>query len=291
VKLQLARRPTLLLSLLVMIWAISWPVLKIGIAGFTPIWYACLRFSIASLCLFVLLLFRGTLHLPSRTDWRLVIVCGALQSAAFSVFVNLALTRLPPGRSAVLAYCTPLWVAPMAAWWLHEQLKLRAVIGICLGLSGIVVLVAPAILASDRVPAAPYLLLLGASLAWAISIVAVRAHPFESNPLELAPWQMLVASLLTLIVALFVEGSPSRISGTAVATLVYVAPLATAFAYWAVVECGRHFRASTLSVALLATPAVGVLVSAVVVKEPITLQLLAAMALIAVGVRIVTADR
>jgi drug/metabolite transporter (DMT)-like permease len=134
------------------------------------------------------------------------------------------------------------------------------------------------------------LLLLASSAVWAVSIVYVRAHPFESDALMLAPWQMLVAALLTLLVAMFVEGSPRRINGTTLATLVYVAPLATAFAYWAVVECGRHFRASTLSVALLATPAVGVIVSALALKEAITLQLLAAMALIAVGVRIVTAD-
>jgi hypothetical protein len=48
-------------------------------------------------------------------------------------------------------------------------------------------------------------MLLAASAAWAISIVAVRGHRFDASPLTLAPWQMLVAAAL-LCLWRFVEG-------------------------------------------------------------------------------------
>ena len=99
----------------------------------------------------------------------------------------------------------------------------------------------------------------------------------------------LIAASLLLPVAMSVEGTPPRISPVGAATLAYVAPVATAFAYWAVVEAGRRFDASTMSMALLATPSVGLLVSAWVLKEPINASLLAGVALTATGIRLTIA--
>ncbi|HEX9325710.1 MAG TPA: EamA family transporter, partial [Reyranella sp.] len=75
------------------------------------------------------------------------------------------------------------------------------------------------------------------------------------------------------------------------ATLAYVAPVATAFAYWAVVEAGRRFAASTMSMALLATPSFGLLISAWVLDEPVNASLLTGVALTATGIRLTVARK
>ena len=49
-------RDWLLLLSLVLIWAASWPVIKIGVGQIAPIWYGCLRYAIAALILFVVLI-------------------------------------------------------------------------------------------------------------------------------------------------------------------------------------------------------------------------------------------
>ena len=72
--------------------------------------------------------------------------------------------------------------------------------------------------------------------------------------------------------------------------LAYVGPVATAFAYWAVVEAGRHFPASKLSVVLLATPSLGLLISAITLHEPINAGLIVGMILVGAGIRLVTAS-
>jgi len=131
-------------------------------------------------------------------------------------------------------------------------------------------------------------MLIGAAAAWAVTIVAVRGHRFQSSPLSLAPWQMLIAAVLLLPAASSVEGAP-RLTLLGATTLAYVAPVATAFAYWAVVEAGRRFAASTLSMALLATPSVGLLISAWALKEPINAALLTGVALTATGIRLTVA--
>ena len=72
------------------------------------------------------------------------------------------------------------------------------------------------------------------------------------------------------------------------ASLAYVGPIATAFAYWAVVEAGRHIRASTMSMALLMTPSLGILISALTLGEAVGATLVAGVVLIGVGIRLVT---
>jgi drug/metabolite transporter (DMT)-like permease len=275
----------LLLLSLVLIWAVSWPVIKIGVGQIPPIWYGCLRYAIGALLLFGLVGVRGELALPPRSDLPLVVVSGALQMAAYSALTGLALTILPPGRASVLAFSTPVLVAPLAAWRLGEKVSSRIVAGVTTGCAGIVIIASPSFAVGGK-QAMAYAMLMGAAAAWAITIVTVRGHRFKSSALSLAPWQMLIAATLLLPVAISAEGSSGQFTLLGATTLAYVAPVATAFAYWAVVEAGRRFAASTMSMALLATPSLGLLISACALDEPISTSLLTGVALTAIGIRL-----
>ena len=264
-----APRHRLLLALLILAWAISWPAVKVGVATVPPLWYACFRYWIAAVCLLPFVALRHGITIPPRSDWPLVAVSGALQMAAYSALTGLALTIVPSGRASVLAFSTPIWVVPLAAWRLREHASQRAFHGVALGILGVSTIVAPSLRPDGVQQILAYAMLLGAAGAWAVSIVAVRAHRFSSTALALAPWQMLVAGFMLLPVAILVEGTPQPIAGSGLASLAYVGPVATAFAYWAVVEVGRQICASTMSMALLAAPCLGLLISAVTLGETV----------------------
>jgi drug/metabolite transporter (DMT)-like permease len=278
----------MLLPLLILVWGLSWPVIKVGVATVPPIWYGTLRYVIAAGCLFLFVGVRRELAWPPRADRRIVAVSGALQMGAYSALTGLALTRLPPGRAAVLAFSTPLWVVPLSAWWLGERHSCGALLGVGLGLTGVLVIAAPSLRSDAPGQAAAYVMLLGAAAVWAISIVAVRAHRFHATPLALAPWQMLVAGALLCPLAHVIEGPAPEVGTAGVASLAYVGPVATAFAYWAVVELGRRLRASTISMALLSAPALGLVISALTTGESVTAPLLVGIVLIACGIRMST---
>jgi drug/metabolite transporter (DMT)-like permease len=283
-----ARRHRALLLLLISTWAVSWPVIKIGVSVVPPLWYACLRYLIAAACVFVLVALRRELVFPSRRDWLLVAVSGVLQMAAYSALTGLALTALPPGRASVLAFSTPIWVVPLAAWRLRERISRLAMVGVGVGLLGVLAIAAPSLQPAGTGRILPYAMLLGAAAAWAVTIVFVRSHRFIASALALAPWQMLLAAALLMPVAILVEGPPAPIGPRGLASLAYVGPVATAFAYWAVVETGRHFRASTMSMALLATPSLGILVSASTLGESIGPSLITGLVLVGAGIRMAT---
>jgi drug/metabolite transporter (DMT)-like permease len=280
------RSSVLLLVCLVVVWGANWPIMKIGLAHITPLWFAVLRLGLGSACILGLLAATGRLAVPSRADLPVVFSVGLLQMAVFMALVNLALLVVPAGRSAILAYTTPLWVAPGAALLLGERLNAGRLAGLGLGLAGVAVLFNPAALdwSNGRVLAGNGLLLL-AALAWAATILHVRGHRWIATPLQLAPWQMLVGLVPLSVLALALEGPPHA-DGSAQFwwVAIYNGPLATALAFWIAVTVTRALPAVTVSLAFLTVPAFGLVASVLSLGERLDAATLAGLALICAGV-------
>src|SRR3546814_13901650 len=87
-------------------------------------------------------------------------------------------------------------------------------------------------------------MLLAAALAWSVAILHIRAHKWDSSPLQLAPWQMLLAVPPLAILSWLTEDWGSiRWDGATALVLAYNGPLATAFCFWAVVSVTRALPA------------------------------------------------
>lgn len=280
----------LILAALVLIWGINWPIMKVGIAHVPPLWFATLRMLMGAPCLFAVLLLKGRVRLPDRHDVPIVLSVGLVQMACFMSVCNLALQHVPAGRSAVLAYTTPLWVTPLAALLLKERLDALKLMGVVLGLAGVAALFNPVGFDwHDRDVVLGNGMLMAAAFVWAVTIVHVRAHRWRGTPLELAPWEMLVAALPLTLLSYWQEG-PLRLDGSATlaAILVYNGPIATAFAFWAAVTVNKSLPAISTSLGFLGVPVTGTIVAALALGEPLTPTLLLGLALILGGVAIMT---
>lgn len=289
---SLALSPTvarLLLVAVVVLWGSNWPVMKIGVVYMPPVWFGAARMVLGALSLFALLALLGRLSLPTRRDLPVVLTVGALQMGAFLALVNIALLHVGAGRSAILAYTTPLWVTPAAIFLLGERLTNFKLLGLALGLGGVAVLFNPLGFDwSDPQVLLGNALLLLAALAWSVAILHVRAHKWESSPLQLAPWQMVIAVPPLALVSWFTEDwSRIQWSGDLALVLAYNGPLATAFCFWAVVSVTRALPAITTSLSLLAVPVTGVAASALFLAEPLTATLVAGLVLILAGTALV----
>ena len=268
----------LLLVGVVIVWGANWPVMKVGLLSMPPIWFAAARMTLGAATLLVLLAVLGRLKLPTRRDLPLVFTVGALQMAAFLVCVNFGLQHVEAGRSAVLAYTTPLWVTPAAMLLLGEAMTRRKAAGLALGLGGVAVLFNP--LGFDwasPVALVSNALLLCAALSWSLAILHVRVHKWGLSPLQLAPWQMLLAAPPLVVLSWFTEDwSTVRWSDELALILAFNGPLA-------VVSVNRALSAITTSLSLLAVPVAGVLASAVFLSEPLTPTLILGLVLILAG--------
>jgi drug/metabolite transporter (DMT)-like permease len=277
-----------LLSMAILFWGSNWTVMKLALGHATPLWIAGTRFLIGSIFLFVIVAARHGVRWPSRADLPVVVSVGLLQMLGNGVLVIFGLLYVPPGRSAVLAYTTPLWVTPLVLL-LGERPGGRKLGGTALGLAGMALLFNPlSVDWGDHNVLIGQALLLAAALAWSICIVHIRGHRWHASSLELAPWQMLLAAAPLLLVARVLDGPvPGDGSLTFWATTLYIGLIATAFCYWAVVEANRRLSATTMSNAMLGVPVIGLTVSALVTGETMDAGLISGMLIMLVGIAIV----
>jgi len=270
----------------VLAWGFTWPINKLLLATVPPLWAVALRTAIGAVALFALALATRRLAPPPRADLPVLLSITLLHMIGFGVLSSVGLELVPAGRSAVLAYTTPLWVAPGASLFLGERLTPRRLVGVIIGLTGLVVLFNP--LAFDWTRRAAVLgnaAILAAALLWAASILHIRGHRWRSTPFDLLPWETLLATVILVPLAWLGAGPPAFSWSVPVgAMLLYAGLPGTALAYWAIAMAGRGLPAVTTSLGLLATPVISIVVATLWLGERPSASLLLAVALILGGV-------
>jgi len=282
------RQGILALITVVLAWGLTWPVNKVVLATLPPIWAVSLRAAIATIALFALQAASGRLTLPPRGDLPVLISITLLHMVGFNLLASWGLGLVPTGRTVVLAYTTPLWVTPAAAFLLHEPLTPRRAVGVVVGLAGLVSLFNPLTFdwRDHRVVLGNLAIVVAACL-WAASIVHIRAHRWRSTPFVLIPWETLLTTVILIPIALASTPMPHvDWNPRFVLLLVYLGIPGTAVAYWAVAMASRHLPAVTTSLGLLATPVVSVITATLWLGEPVTVPLVVAIVLVLGGVAI-----
>jgi drug/metabolite transporter (DMT)-like permease len=283
----------LLFAVVVLMWGSNWAITKTLVHSVSPLWTAAIRSAIATVALFVFLIARGQLILPRGGDVPVILAVALLHMGAFSALVAFGLQFVPAGRSIVLGYTTPLWVAPGAWLLLGEPVTRSRLAGIALGLVGLGIMFNPlAFDWSNRNALIGNGLILLAALCWAANILYVRAHAWISTPFQMVFWQALLATSVLSMLALSIDGIPRADWDPALAgAFLYAGICGTALAHWAMVVVNRSLPAVTTSLGLLATPVVGVATSAIFLNEAIGNSLILAMTMILGGIAIGTIPR
>ncbi len=281
----------MLLLLLIVVWGTNWITLKLALEYVPPIWSVFFRTFPACLIFWTVCSISGRARIPVKADVPIILSVGVLHMVVFSVIVSMGMQYLPAGRSIVVAYTTPLWVLPAAWLFLKERIALRQLLGLLSGLSGLILLLSPwAVNWEDHDILLGYGLVLLGSFFWAISIVYGRAHVWTTPLFELLPWQLLIASLSELLIALAVEGLPDIAwSVDLILYIGYSSLVGTALGYWLMSTVNRDFPASFISMALLGVPVVGLLCSNLALGEHFDLPLIIATIMIISGIALGTA--
>ncbi len=265
-------RPYLLLVCLAVVWGVHWPVAKVGLRYIPPFTYGALRVGTALAVLVVLLAVRRGLRLPSRHDVPVILSVGLGQMAGGIALMNVALLSVSAGRSSILVYTMPLWVAVIELPALRAGGAGRQVAGLLLGLAGTGLLLNPqAIDWSSSGELLGSAALLVSAVLWAATTIHIRHHEWRRTPLELEPWQLLVAFVPLAVAALVLEsGRVVRWEPTAVTAVLYSGPLATAFAFWLSQSISRSLSPLATTMGFLAVPVVGLASAWLLLGEPLT---------------------
>lgn len=283
---QSARRGYIFLAVTVCGWGLTWPINKLILESMSPYWMSAFRSAIATVVLLAIALPRGRLPVPTRADMPVVLSITLLHMVGFAVLASIGLQLVPVGRSVVLAYTTPLWVMPGAALFLGERLTPRRVLGVALGMLGLAFLFNPfAFDWGDRNAVLGHGALLLAALLWAASILHNRGHAWRATPFQLVPWEMMLATVLLLLIAV-VSDSWHVIAWDArlVLLLAVSSVIGTAIPFWTIAMAGRNLPALSVSMGLLGAPIIGVLVAMMALGEIPDAAVWVALALVIGGV-------
>lgn len=273
--------PYALFAGLVTMWAYNYVVMKVTLQAATPITHLIIRTAIGSLTLFGVLLARGHGIRPQRL--RDACQVGLSSNFLYGLAVTLALVAGAAGRTSVLVFTMPFWVALLSRWLLAEPFSRNARWAMAAGFAGLMLIVAPWQLHGGMLPMLCAVL---AGLFWALgSVLSKRAtQRGQLDSLNFSGWQALIALLPMLLLLPFADFAGIHWSPAFVLGMVYSGVFSSAVGWLAWLWLLRRLPASTLSFNSLVIPVLAVGMAAYSLGEwPRTDELLG-MLLIGAGI-------
>jgi drug/metabolite transporter (DMT)-like permease len=245
-------------AVLALVWGCNWPIMKMGVSEFAPLTFRALTLPVAALGLLAAAKLSGDSIRVPRALWARVVLLGICNISVWNGLLLFGVQQLPAGRSAILAFTTPIWTVLFSLFLLHEPLSKRKVVGLTLGMFGLALLLGDDIRHLQRTPTAA-LFILGASVAWAFGTVLLRKWKVPMPQNALTGWMMLVGWAPLAVLAPFFDAGPlSAPSPAGLFALVYNMFLAGTLAHWAWYTLARTLPVAVSSMSSLPVPIVGV---------------------------------
>jgi drug/metabolite transporter (DMT)-like permease len=271
---------------LYVIWGSTYLGIRYALVSYPPFLLAALRFAIAGVLLFAVLRLRGA-ALPTARQWRNAAIVGTLLLAGGNGLVCYAEQSVSSGIAAVAVASMPLFAAVFGGLY-GEWPSRGETTGLVLGFVGFIVLNLGAGLSGSPLGA---IALIVAASSWAFGSVWSKRQDMPKGPMNVAA-QMLCASVaLGIIALLHGERMPAHPQASATAALLYLVVFGSLIAFSAYLFVLKAVRPALATSYAYVNPPVAVLFGVALAGEHVGPFDLAGMAIILVGVGIITLMR
>jgi drug/metabolite transporter (DMT)-like permease len=283
-------------GLVYVVWGSTYFAIRVGLESLTPFTLGAIRFLVAGGLLYGWTRLRGAAP-PSRAQWRVAALTGALMLLVGNGAVIFAEQRAPSGLVALIVTSVPLWMV-LIDWLRPGGTRPDATVfaGLAVGSLGIVLLIDPvAALRGAAVPPLEAGILLIGTLSWAAGSVYSRHHKVGGSTTQLAALQMLVAGVLFAAVAAL-RGELAQVDLATVTArswlaVGYLAAFGSIVAYSAYIWLTRATTAARLGTYAYVNPIVALVLGAAFAGETVTPRVMIAAALVLAAVVAITAGR
>jgi len=268
-----------LLVSLGIIWGIPYLFIKIAVETFSPGTLVFLRVAIAGIILLPIVLARGQWR-SLRGHWRWVIAFALVEMAFTWTALNWAEERITSSLAALLIALVPLVTALLARFvGLDDRLTGSRVVGLVIGFVGVGILVGFDLTGGDLpVLAAMAIVVLG----YALGPILVDRKLGELPSLAVIAAAMLVNTIIFAPIAALTwpsEPIPLR----AWISVLILGAICSALAFIVFFRLIAEVGPSRTTLITYINPVVAVILGIVVLSEPLTLGMVAALPLILLG--------
>lgn len=273
------------------IWGTTYFAIHVALETVPVLLVAGLRWMSAGVLLCGLLLAMGK-RLPPLRMWGPLILLGVLMNIVGNGFVVFAQQYVASGLTAVLIATTPFWSALLERMLPNgERFSPRALVGLTIGFSGIVILVWPEMSqggASGRAFVGGVIAIQLACIGWVIGTSYARRHELGNDPFPSTALQMVFSGVM-LLSAATVRGDWAELSFTprTLAAMAYLSVAGSLVAYSAYIYAIQHLRLSLVSLYAYINPIIAVALGTVLLREPLSPRIMLAALLVLAGTWIV----
>ena len=273
------------------IWGTTYLAIRVALETVPVLLVAGLRWMTAGVLLCGILLAMGR-RLPPLRMWGPLILLGVLMNVMGNGFVVFAQQYVASGLTAVVIATTPFWSALLERMLPNgERFSPRALVGLAIGFSGIVILVWPEMSqggASGRAFVGGIIAIQLACIGWVIGTSYARRHELGNDPFPSTALQMVFSGVM-LLSAATVRGDWAELSFTprTLAAMAYLSVAGSLVAYSAYIYAIQHLRLSLVSMYAYINPIIAVALGTVLLGEPLSPRILLAALLVLAGTWIV----
>ena len=273
------------------VWGTTYVAITVALESVPVLLVAGLRWMFAGVVMSALMLASGR-GLPGPRLWGPLALLGFLMNVLGNGFVVYAQQYVASGLTAVLIATTPFWTALVERFLPNgERFTTRALIGLGLGFSGIVVLVWPELTnggAGGRAFIGGVVAIQLACVGWVLGTAYARRHELGDNPFRSTALQMVFSGTMLLAAATW-NGDWQQLSFNTRTTIamLYLSIAGSLVAYSAYIYAIQHLRMSLVSLYAYINPMIAVTLGTLLLAEPFTTRIVMAGALVLGGTTLV----
>jgi drug/metabolite transporter (DMT)-like permease len=283
---QLSRSKTIsLISFLVIVWGISWPIYKIALEFTPPLLFAGMRTFIGGMLL-ILAFWSKRKQIRWKDSWPIYLISSVFNVALFYGLQTVGIMYMPSGLFSVIVYLQPVLVGIMAWLWLGESLTSLKIVGLIIGVLGVAAVSAGGL--SGHIAVVGIVIALLSAVSWAIGTVYVKKVSVRVDSIWLVAFQCAFGG-----VALLAVGSGTEKWSDIVWNAQYVTGLVFGIVLGISISWVVYFKlvnsgdASKVASYTFLVPLISVVCGALFLKEAFSIYLLVGLVLIGMSIYLI----
>ncbi len=257
---------------LCIIWGSTWLTIRFGLESLTPLVSAGMRFSLASIFIFILMKIKSVSLQKDSVSIRLYLLMGFFSFVIPFGLVYWAEQFVPSGMASVLFAVYPFFVLIFSFLRMpSEPIGSYKIIGTVLGFSGIVVIFSE----SFDLNFTDYLLgmfacvLSGTMQAWIA--VSIKKFGHHLHPLSMNFVPMVIAGISMLLIGVFFEDlSTIRFDENAILSIIYLAFFGSVITFTSFYWLLKRINVVIISLIAFITPVVALILGYIIYNEELS---------------------
>jgi len=283
---NLAVKIFLAYAALCLIWGSTWIAIRFGLESLTPIFSAGVRFSLASVIVYVIMQAKGFKLQTDSLSVRLYLLMGFFSFVIPFGLVYWAEQFVPSGLAAVLFAVYPFWVVIFSYFRMrHENIGFYKISGTILGFVGILIIFSDSFTGdlSEYIIGMFAVVLSGIMQAWiAVSIKKFGDH---LHPLSMNFVPMVIAGISMILIGIAAEDmSIIKVDEYAVLSILYLAFFGSVITFTTFYWLIKRINLVILSLLAFITPIVALILGYFIYDEALSFRHFIGVATVLIGV-------